>query len=210
VIAGVFDEASRRDPERQRDWVVLVDGNNHQIDQITAEATTRDVTVTIIVDFVHVMEYLWAAAWCLHPEADPAAETWVAKAATNILQGRAGYVAALIRRTAASLDLTGDKRQRASDAAGYLLAKRPYLDYRTALANGWPIATGVIEGACRHLIKDRMDITGARWGLTSAEAILQLKAVTANGDFDAYWAFHLRQEHQRVHTSRYAHPNTIR
>jgi hypothetical protein len=149
VIADVFDEACRRDPERNHDWVVLVDGNNHQLDQIHAEATRRDATITIIVDFVHVMEYLWAAAWCLHPEADPAAETWVAKAATNVLQGRAGYVAALIRRTAASLGLTGDKRQRASDAAGYLLAKRPYLDYSTALAAGWPIATGVIEGACR-------------------------------------------------------------
>lgn len=156
------------------------------------------------------MEYLWAAAWCLHPEADPAAETWVARHALNILSGRAGYVAALIRRTATSQGLTGDKRQRAADAAGYLLAKRPYLDYPTALTKGWPIATGVIEGACRHLIADRMDITGARWGLTSAEAILQLRAVTANDDFDTYWAFHLRQQHQRVHTSHYAYPTAIR
>jgi hypothetical protein len=210
VIADVFDEADRRDPQRQHAWMALVDGNNHQIDHINTEATRRDATITIIVDFVHVMEYLWAAAWCLHPEADPAAETWVAKAATNVLHGRAGYVAALIRRTATSLALTGDKHRRASDTAGYLLAKRPYLDYPTALANGWPIATGVIEGACRHLIADRMDITGARWGLTSSEAILQLRAVTANDDFDAYWAFHLRQEHQRIHTSRYADPDTIR
>jgi hypothetical protein len=61
----------------------------------------------------------------------------------------------------------------------------------------------VIEGACRHLVKDRMDITGARWGLHGAEAVLQLRAIRVNGDFDAYWPFHLDQERHRVHESRY-------
>ena len=73
----------------------------------------------------------------------------------------------------------------------------------TALAEGWPIATGVIEGACRHLVKDRFDITGARWSLDGAEAILKLRALTANGDFDDYWVYHLRKEHERIHQSRY-------
>jgi hypothetical protein len=86
-----------------------------------------------------------------------------------------------------------------------MTSKKPHLGYDTALAAGWPIATGVIEGACRHLVKDRMDITGARWSLAGAEAILRLRALTANGDFDAYWAFHLRQEHHRVHWRRYQH-----
>jgi hypothetical protein len=76
--------------------------------------------------------------------------------------------------------------------------------YPTALKRGWPIATGVIEGACRHLVKDRMDLTGARWGLDGAEAILKLHAISATGDFDEYWRFHLAQEHQRVHRCRYA------
>jgi hypothetical protein len=60
-------------------------------------------------------------------------------------------------------------------------------------------ATGVIEGACRHLVKDRMDITGARWGAATAEAILKLRAIITNGDFDAYWAWHLQREHERNH-----------
>jgi hypothetical protein len=62
--------------------------------------------------------------------------------------------------------------------------------YGTALAAGWPIATGIIEGACRHLVKDRLDITGARWGLAGAESVLKLRALRANGDFDTYWAWH--------------------
>ena len=73
----------------------------------------------------------------------------------------------------------------------------------TALSQGWPIATGIVEGACRHLIQDRMDITGARWGLAGAEAILKLRALKANGDFDAYWRYHLAQEHHHVHQTRY-------
>jgi len=72
-----------------------------------------------------------------------------------------------------------------------------------ALAKGWPVATGIIEGACRHIVKDRMDITGARWGLAGAEAILKLRALTANGDFDSYWHYHLRREHERIHHARY-------
>jgi hypothetical protein len=74
--------------------------------------------------------------------------------------------------------------------------------YDTALAAGWPIATGVIEGACRHLIGDRLDITGARWGLHGAEAVLKLPALHTNVDFPAYWRFHLRQERRRVHQAR--------
>ena len=83
--------------------------------------------------------------------------------------------------------------------------KQPYLDYPRALASGWPIATGVIEGACRHLIGDRMGITGARWGIDGAQAILQLRAINASGDTSAYWDWHIARERQRNHLSRYQH-----
>jgi hypothetical protein len=81
----------------------------------------------------------------------------------------------------------------------YLTSKHEFLCYDQALAAGWPIATGVIEGACRHLIGDRLDVTGARWGLEGAEAILTLRAVISNGDFDEYWRFHLARQHQRLY-----------
>jgi len=203
VIAAIFDEAERRDPAHTRTWVALVDGNNHQISRIRAEARDREVTVTIVVDFVHVIEYLWKAAWCFFPAGESAAEAWVAGHATAILSGNASTVAAAIRRKATYHGLDPGRRAPADTCADYLLNKKTYLDYRSALAKGWPIATGVIEGACRHLIADRMDITGARWGLTNAEAILKLRALTSNGDFDDYWDFHLTQEQQRIHNSRY-------
>ena len=204
VIATVFDEAARRDPDQARCWVALVDGANHQIDRITAQARARDVNVHILCDFVHVVEYLWKATWCFHDEGDPTAQSWVHAKARDVLAGKATTVAATIRRTATTRNLSTTARKGADQAARYLTNKAPYLDYPTALANGWPIATGVIEGACRHLIADRLDITGARWGLPGAEAVLHLRALRSNGDFDDYWRFHQTQEHQRVHASRYA------
>jgi hypothetical protein len=203
VIAAGFAEADRRDPDHTRTWIALVDGNQHQIDRIRAEAKTRKITIPVVVDFIHVIEYIWKAAWCFHPEGDPNAEQWVRAQARQVLAGRAGIVAAAIRRKATYHGLDPGKRKPADTAAAYLLAKKPYLDYPTALERGWPIATGVIEGACRHLVKDRMDVTGARWGLDGAEAILKLRTLISNGDFDRYWTWHLAQEQQRVHNSRY-------
>jgi hypothetical protein len=204
VVARVFDEAERRDRQHQRTWVALVDGNNHQIQRITSEAKARQVQVPIIIDFIHVLEYLWRAAWSFFAEGDPAAEEWVKGKALGVLHGNAGIVAASIRRKATCLGLRPTVRANADTCAKYLLHKRRYLDYPSALANGWPIATGVIEGACRHLVKDRLDLTGARWGLDGAEAVLKLRAVRSNGDFSSYWAYHLAHERTRVHTSRYA------
>jgi hypothetical protein len=203
VIAAGFAAADRRDPQHQRRWVALVDGNAHQIDRVRAEARRRGIVIPIVVDFIHVLEYVWKAAWCFHQEADPAAEAWVRDQARAVLCGRAGIVAAAIRRKATYHGLDPGARKAADTCADYLLAKKPYLDYPTALAAGWPIATGVIEGACRHLVKDRMDVTGARWGLDGAEAILKLRALISNADFDRYWDWHLAQEQQRIHNGRY-------
>ena len=203
VISSAFDEAERRDPGHQREWVVLIDGNNTQIEAVTAEAARRGVTITIVVDLIHVLEYLWKAAWSFFDKGEPAAEEWVAGQARKILHGKARQVAAGIRRRATTYGYSGPERAGADECARYLQNKQDYLDYATALAKGWPIATGIIEGACRYLVKDRMDITGARWGLEGAEVILKLRALIANGDFDAYWRFHLRREHERIHHAKY-------
>jgi hypothetical protein len=204
VVGRVFDEAERRDPGHRRRWVALVDGNRHQIDCIEAQAEGRKVSVAIVVDLIHVLEYLWGAVWCFFAEGDPAAEDWVRDRALAVLEGRAREVAAGIRRRATTAGLSKSKRKKADECARYLTNKAAYLDYPTALAAGWPIATGVIEGTCRYLVADRMDITGARWSVEGAEAVLKLRAVRSNGDFERYWQWHLDQERRRVHAARYA------
>ena len=122
----------------------------------------------------------------------------------GILRGEACLVAAGIRRSATRRKLTPDNRENVDQCADYLLNHASYLHYDECLAAGFPIATGVIEGACRHLVSDRMDLTGARWSLAGAEAVLRLRALRSSGDFDEYWRFHEQCEYERNHASRYA------
>ncbi|MCW2876392.1 MAG: hypothetical protein JWQ95_492 [Sphaerisporangium sp.] len=203
VVAAVFDQAEARDAGHRRRWVVLVDGDRHQIELVRAEAKRRAVAIHIVVDLVHCLEYLWKAAFCFHAADDPPAEDWVAVKALALLAGRAAEVAGEIEAQAAQEDLDGERRRGVEACVSYLRAKQEFLRYDRALAAGWPIATGVIEGACRHLVADRLDITGARWGLAGAEAVLKLRALQANGHLPAYFRFHLAREHERVHHTRY-------
>ena len=201
----VFAEAGRRDPGRARTWIALVDGDICQIAWIQAQAAARGITVIIVIDFIHVLEYLQKAAWCFHRPRDPAMEDWVTARGLDILHGRVQDVISQIRALAAEHPPRpgGEHAKIIRKTLHYLQAKQPYLDYPRALAAGWPIATGVIEGACRHLVADRMGITGARWSLDGAQAILWLRAIAASGDTDAYWDWHISQEHHRNHLSRY-------
>ena len=205
TIRAVFDEAGRRDPDHQRTWIALADGDSHQIEVIRAEAARRGITITIMIDFIHVLEYLWKAAWCFHPPRDPAMEAWATAQGLDILHGRVSEVISRIRQLAEDHPPRpgGEHAKIIRTTLHYLAAKQPWMDYPRALASGWPIATGVIGGACRHLVQDRMGITGARWGLEGAQAMLWLRAIAASGDTDAYWTWHIQQEHQRNHLRRY-------
>jgi hypothetical protein len=213
VIDEAFCEAERLDPGHRMRWVALVDGNRDQLRLIQQAARRHQVRVTILVDVVHVLEYLWKAAYCFCPEASREAEAWVTVRLRLLLTGHdPSQVAAGIRRSATRHGLSRKGRKAADKCASYLKNNRAHLGYAKALRRGFPIATGVIEGACRYLVKDRMDRTSARWSLAGAEAVLRLRALVTNGDFDDYWRFHLQQEHERNHRSRYANgtvPNPL-
>lgn len=193
VIAQVFDHAEARDPTHTRTWVVLVDGARHQLDLIRSEAARRKVPIHIIIDFIHVIEKIWAAAWDLHRPGDSAAEDWVATHALALLAGHTNQVIAALNAQGAALPT---RRRSEIDACVRYLT---FLRYDQALEKGWPIATGVVEGAVRHIVADRLDISGARWGLAGAEAVLKLRTVVANGNFPGYWRYHTAREHHRVH-----------
>jgi hypothetical protein len=201
VIAAVFGAVSRRDPGRERTWIGLVDGNKDQLAHFRAQAAARGIAgMPVLIDFIHVTEYLWDAAWSFFPKDSPAAGSWVRRHERAILDGHAGSVADAISDQARTTPgLSASKHKNALRTVRYLEKNLPFMDYPRFLAAGWPISTGVIEGACRYLIKDRMDITGARWSTDGAEAILQLRVITANGDWDAYWAWHQQQQHRRTY-----------
>ncbi len=202
MVTMLFGQAEKRDPTHGRRWIVLVDGANHQLECLEREAAGRGVDIDIIVDFMHVLEYLWKAAEDLHP-AQPARAAFVQATARDLLEGHAPRVVADLhayQRARTEQDRSAPGLER---AAAYLKAKQPYLNYRIALTLGRPIASGVIEGCCRYLAKDRLDVTGTRWSLPGGEAVLLLRAVITNGDFEKYWKFHVQREYQRTHAALY-------
>jgi hypothetical protein len=213
VIEDAFDEALRRDPDRRRRWVVLVDGNRDQLDRIKRVARSVGAKITIVLDIVHVLEYLWRAAYAFRVDGTKEAETWVECRLIALLNGRSGgELAKDLRAKIKSYKLDETTAKPVEAAATYLTNNTRLMHYDRALARGLPIATGVIEGACRYLVQDRMGRTGAVWSTAGAEAVLRLRALRASGDFDDYWQFHVAKEHERTHQSRYVDgevPNPI-
>lgn len=204
VIEEALREAQSRDPGQEKSWVAVVDGQEYQLELVQKLAGAYGVKLVIVLDIIHVAGYLWKAAHAFHKEGTPEIECWVLTRLRNVLEGKAVQVAAGMRRSATAREMASTKRKPVDRCAGYLLKYASYLRYDEYLAAGYPIASGVIEGACRHLVRDRMELTGARWRLTGAEAVLRLRALRASGDFEEYWAFHEAREYERNHAARYA------
>lgn len=204
VVKELVEEGLLRDPRKRKHWVALIDGHPHQLSLVNDALEHAGVEATVILDIIHVLEYLWKASHVFFGEASSTGEEWVTERLRRILQGEAVHVAAGIRRSGTLRGLTGSKRDVVDTCADYILGHAQYMRYDEYLAEGLPIATGVIEGACRHLVKDRMDITGARWSLSGGEAVLRLRALRVSHDFDEYWQFHEAQEYARNHAARYA------
>jgi hypothetical protein len=155
VIAAGFTEADRRDPARARTWIALAGGNKQQIEAIETEAASRGAQVTILIDFIHVIEYLRGAAWSFFETGDPAAEEWVADQATKILESKSAQVAAGIRRRATTYGYSARERDGADKCGAYLTAKKPYLDYATV------IAASTVEEAMRALHAETVCLSGS-------------------------------------------------
>lgn len=207
MIAAAYDEADRRDPERVRQRVFLADGNKQQLAAIEAQARARGLKVPVLIDYIHVSGYLGKAAAALHPGDPVAAVQWADGQLLRVLHGRAKAVAATLASVAAKaragartrhLDLADMDR-----AVTYLTNNRQHMKYDKALAKGWPIATGMIEGACRFVIEDRFGITGARWSPDGAEVILKLRAVVVNGDLGDYMRYYKERYRAEHHLARY-------
>jgi hypothetical protein len=198
-LAEMFAEAERRDPEHARTTVALVDGEERQLEFIKQQAKERKRSVTIVVDIIHVLHYVWLAGFALCRKDERKADAWVRRILFRLLTCHPLDVVAGIRQAATLRGLTPEECAPVDKCCEYLRKNSLHIDYRHFLARGFPIATGLIEGACRHLIQDRLGITGARWGVAGAEAILKLRALRSSGDWDAYWNFHENRERLRNH-----------
>jgi hypothetical protein len=163
----------------------------------------------ILLDLVHASEYLWDVANCLLGENHPEREPWMAQHTLKLLSGQTPQVIAGFRQLAQKPKIKVALRKQLLKTANYFERNLPFMDYPTALANGWPIASGVIEGACRHLVKDRCELSGMRWNQSGAECLLRLRAVAENEDWDAYHTYRKQQRHSLLYHSPYPIQQTI-
>ena len=194
IIQELAQEMQRRDPGNVKTRVALTDGERAL--QIRVD---RMLGVTLILDLLHVLEKLWKAAYVFHAEGSLEAELWVLDRTLRILFGEVGQVVKGLRQNVTKRALLGAKRKSLLGVADYLYRNRARMRYDEYLAQGWPIASGPVEGACKNLIKDRMERSGMRRTEKMAEAIVQLRAIYLSGDFDRYWSFHIEKDQQRLH-----------
>lgn len=152
---------------------------------------------TLVLDIIHASEYLWDTATALLGESSPVRVSWVRAKLEQVLNGQTASVIAALEAEMGNPQLNSTQRQAFTRTIGYYQRNQEYMHYDEYLAQGWPIGTGVVEGACGHLVKDRMEQAGMRWTQAGVQAVLDLRAVRLNKDWDDYWVFHRQQQHLR-------------
>jgi len=189
------DWATQRDGLAIRQRVALTDGAQALQDQLQMKLSH----FTLVLDFIHVDEYLWKVGTALYGETDPQRAVWVETQLLDLLSSRTAQVIQRLEDKAKTLKPRSQARRVLQQVAGYLRRNQAHMDYATYLQRGWPIGTGVIEGVCRHLVKDRMELSGMRWTKAGADALLALRAVNENNDWDAYHQFRRTQRHEQLY-----------
>jgi hypothetical protein len=187
-------EVESRNVDQKKPVVCLMDGERALW---TAMRQWLPENTIGILDLYHVMEYLWKAAHCFHAENSNEAENFVTDRLRMLLQGKVGYLIGGLRRKMASV--CGTKKKRLRSAIGYLENNRQHLRYDEYLAAGYPIGSGVIEGACRHVVKDRMEQSGMRWTIEGAQAMLYTRSIYLNGDWKKFDQYRIQTEQNKLY-----------
>ena len=197
IFDWLASEVRQRDPQEQRTVVAVMDGET-KLRDLQELKISRAIG---ILDIWHVTEYLWKVAYCFHREGSPEAEAFVETYLRKLLEGKVNRVMGGIRQMVTKRgDLSKPKREKIEQYLNYFAERGDYMKYDEYLAAGYPIGSGVVEGACRHLVKDRMEQTGMRWRIAGAQAILSLRAIYVNDDWDAFHADRIQTEQRKLYS----------
>jgi hypothetical protein len=196
ALTRLTQQVEAREGEHIQEKVALTDGDPAL--QQRVEIYFPDFE--LILDFIHPNEYLWEVANSLFGETDERRNQWVADQTLLMLSGQTEQIIADFRTLAEAPQRTKRQREKLTKTANYFENNLSYMHYQTYLAKGWPIASGVVEGACRHFVKDRFELSGMRWTQEGAENLFRLRAVAENGDWETYLLFRRRQRHERLYS----------
>ena len=203
LFARLAEERRRRDPSGDKPTVCLFDGEP----ALWGEWLEQLGDTVGVLDIFHVLERLWDAAYCFHAEGSRQAEAFVTARLRMLLEGKVRYVIGGLRQMGSKRGLRGSKARALARATNYLENNREWMRYDEYLAAGYPIGSGVAEGACRHLVKDRLEQTGMRWTVAGAQAVLHLRATYLNGDWEEFWQYLIRQEQTRLYGAKTQEPS---
>jgi len=199
----VFTWMASEVDSRRRDgqaMICLMDGQRSLWGSCIAHLPQSD-TVEIL-DLLHAVEYVWNAAYLFHAEGSDAATAFVRDRVLRILRGEVGYVIGGLRQMATKRGLPAKKRKILTQICNYLTRNRTRMRYKEYLKAGYPIASGVIEGACRHVVKDRMERSGMRWTIDGAQAMLDLRSTAVNDQWPAFQIHRIQAETHRLYPQR--------
>ncbi len=204
AFAGLAERIKQRNPQEPKNIYIIVDGEQAPERRLMAEFKKRgwkNRIAGICLDIFHVMEYLWEAATALHGEKNAGRERWVYKQTLALLEGGAGRITGGLRQilTKTGYRLKASQKRSLNKVIIYFDNHRHMMQYDKYLAAGFPIGTGLIEGACGSLVKERMDGSGKRWTKKGAQAILDLRAIKQNFDWDGFMQFHIRHQHEKLY-----------
>ena len=202
-IFGWFAEQIRcRNADPSKPIVCLMDGDRALWEKVKWLMGRVWVPILCILDVFHVLEYLWLAAYCFHPEGSAQAEAFVTDRLRRLLHGEAGYVIGGLRQMGTKHKLSKSKWEQLSKVITYLSNNQAYMRYDVCLSRGYPIGSGVVEGACRHLVKDRMEGTGMRWCISGAQSMLDLRAIHLNGDWEVFQKYRIKTDTRKLYPYR--------
>lgn len=202
AIDAMIARVLKRDPLGEKKIIVLIDGDPSLEDQMMTRLRAAGMANRIdavILDIMHAMEYLWDAGTALYGERARERIPWVRKHALEMLKGNVGYVIGGLRVTLSKKKLKASHHKTLQRSITYFDNHKHMMRYDQYLAAGYPIATGIIEGTCGSLIKDRADRSGSRWSSLGAQAVLNERAIMKNGDWDAFWKYHMDTENERLY-----------
>lgn len=197
IFPWLVAEAQQRDPEQQRPWVVVMDGQAalwEKMNQVLGDTPRVE-----ILDLLHATGYLWEAVHLFHPAGSERALQLMKLLVLGLLSGVGAALLPWLTAQAELIGLTATHRQRLAQIGQYFHHHQARLHYDQYLAAGYPIASGVIEGACRHVVKDRLERTGMHWTVPGAQALLQLRCVALNGDWEAFMNHYIDQASRRLY-----------
>jgi len=188
-------EVEARDRHRKKTVVCLMDGQQ----SLWYWKRQRLQHAVGILDIYHVIERLWEAAHCFHRESSMEAEEFVHKYLGMMLEGNTGSVVGVFRRFAKKL--RGTKKKNLEVVIRFLHNNKQYMHYGKYIEAGYPIGSGVVEGGCRHVVRDRMELSGMRWTVTGAQAMLRLRTTKLSGDWKSFINDRIRAELAEIYVS---------